>query len=114
MDWFVATFREASTNMHSQDDSNLNVSKDSKPVSVPVFNCIVYVSRSDTGTRARVANLAGLEAVGVTERDVLGKLIPAFKQRVSELMTNGTAIPWIDPPSPAEPGEQIRFVPVHL
>jgi len=101
--------------MQPQDGSELNVSKDSKPVGVPVFNCIVYVSPSDGGgVRARVANLAGLEFSAASEREAFGKLVPAFKKRVSELMQSGTEIPWIEPPSPAEPGEQMRFVPVHL
>jgi hypothetical protein len=29
-------------------------------------------------------------------------------------MHNGIQIPWIEPPTPAEPGEQQRYIPVHL
>jgi hypothetical protein len=29
-------------------------------------------------------------------------------------MHSETQIPWIEPPTPAEPGEQKRFIPVHL
>lgn len=86
-----------------------------KPADVPVFSCLVYVSpAAGGGVRARVANLAGFECTAASERAALSKLVPAFKQRVGELMQNKTPIPWIDPPSPAEAGEQTRFIPVHL
>lgn len=82
---------------------------------VPVFNCIVYVaSDSDRAIRARVANLSGLECTAVSERAALAKIVPTFKQRIIELMQSGVPIPWIEPPSPPEPGEQQRFIPVHL
>jgi hypothetical protein len=83
-------------------------------ISVPAFACIVYISRSDQGVHARVANFADLQQTGADEREVLGKIVPEFKRRIGELMTAGREIPWIDPPSPIEPGEQKRFVPVHL
>lgn len=86
-----------------------------KPADVPVFNCVVYVSPdADGGVRARVANLPGLGCTAASEREALGKIVTAFKQRVSELMHNETQIPWIEPPTPAEPWEQKRFIPVHL
>jgi hypothetical protein len=83
---------------------------------VPTFGCVVYVAARDGGggVRARVANLSGLECEGDGERAALAKLIPAFKQRISELLAKGAPIPWIEPvPEPAA-GEQRRFVPVHL
>jgi hypothetical protein len=64
--------------------------------------------------RARAANLAGLECTAASEREALAKLIPDFKQRVGEFLDRGAPIPWIEPTPPAEPGEQVRFVPVHL
>jgi hypothetical protein len=95
-------------------DAELNVSGHSQPVQVPVFSCLVYVSHSDAGVRARVANLPGLEFTAGSERAALGKLVPAFKKTVAEAMQSGTPIPWIDPPTPIEPGEQVRYIPVHL
>ena len=87
----------------------------SKPADVPVFDCIAYVSPdADGGVRARVANLPGLECTAASEREALGKLVAAFKQRVSELTQSETPIPWIDPPAPAESEEMQRFIPVHL
>ena len=81
---------------------------------VPVFSCLVYVSQQEGGVRARVANLAGIEFIAGTERAALGKIVPAFKQRLVEFMQGDEPIPWVEPPSPIEPGEQKRFVPVHL
>ena len=81
---------------------------------VPAFTCLVYVRASDGAVTARVANLAGLQASGASERDVLAKIIPAFKKRVAEIVSAGDAIPWIDPPQAPDQGEQKRIVPVHL
>jgi len=92
-----------------------NVSHHAKPTDVPVFSCIVYVSPdAGGGVRARVANLADLGCIAASEREALGKIVAAFKQRVGDLMHSETPIPWIEPPMPAEPGELIRFIPVHL
>jgi hypothetical protein len=82
---------------------------------VPVFNCLVYVTSIEGGqVRARVANLAGLACIASSERIALTKIVPEFKQRVAELHRAGAPIPWLDPPLALEPGEQKRFVPVHL
>jgi len=101
--------------MAPRQEVDLNVGAHSKRADVPVFNCIVYVSQqAGGGVRARVANLPGLECTAASEREALGKIVPAFKQRVGEQMRGETPIPWIDPPNPAEAGEQVRFIPVHL
>ena len=93
----------------------MQISDQSRPGDVPVFSCIVYVSADALGgTRARVANLPGLECTAASEREALAKIVPAFKQRVAELVRSETSIPWIEPPLAAEPGEQKRFIPVHL
>ena len=98
-----------------RDDVDLNVSDRAQRVDVPVFNCIVYVSpAAGGGVRARFANLPGLEVTAASEREALGKIVPAFKRRIVELMQSKTQIPWIDPPAAAEAGEQTRFIPVHL
>ncbi len=95
--------------------AKLDVSAASTPLEVPVFNCLVYVSRKvEGGVRARVANLAGLRCEAGSEREALATIVPAFKQRVAELTAGGIPIPWIDPPEAADPDEQTRFIPVHL
>jgi hypothetical protein len=81
---------------------------------VPAFTCIVYVSRANGEVSARVANLDGIQAAAASERAVLAKVIPAFKKRVSDLLSGGEEIPWIDPPETPLEGEQKRIVPVHL
>ena len=82
---------------------------------VPVFNCVVHVLRDASGNvSARVANLPNLVCTGATERDALAKIVKEFKQYLKQLADTGTAIPWVDPPSPKEASEQSRFIPVHL
>ena len=98
-----------------REDAELNTNNRLKPSDVPVFNCIVYICPdSGGGVRARVANLPGLECKAASERDALSKIVPAFKQRVGELMRSNTPIPWIEPPASAESDEATRHIPVHL
>lgn len=86
-----------------------------KPANVPVFNCIVHISpNADGGVRARVVNLSGFDCVAPSERQALAEIVPAFKQRIAELMQSETPIPWIEPPPQAQPGEHTRLIPVHL
>ncbi len=84
--------------------------------SVPVFNCIVILNRDTTTGRltARVANLAGITAEGNAERELLMVLTKHFKSYVQGCLQRNQAIPWIDPPETPQPGEQQRFIPVHL
>lgn len=84
------------------------------PISVPVFNCVVYILRDDDGVSARVANLEGIEFRGNSEPEVLRRVVTAFKECVASLHGNGETIPWIDPPARIEAGEQQRLIPVHL
>lgn len=87
----------------------------SKLKDVPVFNCIVYVSdEPGGGLKARVATLSGVACSARIEREALGKIVSAFKQRVAELTQSGTLIPWIEPPSPIEAHERKRLIAVHL
>ncbi|MFP6614400.1 MAG: NAD(P)H-binding protein [Pirellulales bacterium] len=100
---------------HLGSATDLHVSDQWHSVDVPVFGCIVYVSSDDRGgVRARVANLAGLDCTATTEREALAKIVPAFKQRIAELLQSKAAIPWIDPPVLLESDERKRFIPVHL
>jgi hypothetical protein len=105
--------QSAETRQHKGVDLSTGVH--AKAADIPVFNCIVYVSsHASGGVRARVANLPGLEFTAGSEREALAKIVPAFKQSVAELMQSQTPIPWIEPIAAAEPGEQKRFIPVHL
>lgn len=98
-----------------QHDNSSNQEDPLKPVEVPVFSCIAYLSQKQaSGVHARVANLAGLECDAASEREALSKLVPQFKQRVAELTASKKPIPWIEPPSPKQDDEQVRLIPVHL
>ena len=81
---------------------------------VPTFNCIVHVSSTPEGVKARVANLDGIEFVAYDERTALSKVVPAFKAKVQQFLNDQVAIPWQEPPHAVEDGEQARFIPVHL
>ena len=99
----------------SESKPPLSLHDASQGPDVPTFSCIAYLSKREDGrTRGRVANLAGIECVGASEREVLSKLIPAFKKQVTEFMQNDGAVPWIDPPVAREPDEQRRIIPAHL
>ena len=83
--------------------SRRKVSSSALPA-VPVFNCVVYLAtRPDGRVHARIANLAGLECDGQSERAVLQSIVAAFKRRLVELQATQTQISWITPPLPAEP-----------
>lgn len=83
---------------------------------VPVFTCVVILTRDETTGRlsARAANLPEITAEGNAERELLLLLTRRFKARVQECLQDKQPIPWIDPPEVPMPGEQQRFIPVHL
>ena len=84
-----------------------------RPEAVPVFNCVVYVSRADGRVRARSAHLADLSADSASERDALRAVATAFKQRAAEAHARGESLD-LDEPLPKEAGESERLIPVHL
>lgn len=80
----------------------------------PVFNCIVHVVADGGVVVARVANLAGIEARGRTEREALAQIVPTFKTRLAAHVAAGEAIPWLNPPTPLAASETQRLIAVHL
>ncbi len=99
---------------NSDNPNSLGITGDSKP-NVPVYTCLVYVHKNDDATvTGRVANLAGIDAKGSSERDVLGKVVREFKSQVFKMHEEGREIPWLVPPQPIKDNEQVRSVPVHL
>lgn len=99
---------------NSNASNSLETTGDSQPA-VPTFACIAYVRKQDDGTIAgRVANLAGIEATGNAERDVLSKLLREFKSQVSKMHAEGQSIAWVEPLPPPLEGEQRRSIPMHL
>ena len=83
-------------------------------VDVPAFPCIVHLAVQDGVYRGRVANLAGIEVVASSEREMLGKIVPLFKRTVAEIHERGDSIPWITPVPEPKPTEIKRFIPVHM
>lgn len=84
-------------------------------MNVPVFTCIVYLLRNEDGTvQGRVANLPDLAYIASNEREAMAKIVKEFKLRIQQSLADGSLIPWIDPPSPNLPEEQVRLIPVHL
>jgi len=82
---------------------------------VPVFRCVVYLSRTESGqVHAVVANLADLQVTAGSERSALQRIVPAFKKRVIQFKQEGKEIPWIDPPTAIRPDQDKRVVPIHL
>ena len=87
-----------------------------KAGSVPVFNCLACLSPPDAEgwITARCSNLSGIVVRGKTQREALAALVAEFKAAVSRYHAAGQPIPWSEPPSAPEPGEQQRWIAVHL
>ena len=101
--------------MHEHSEPKSPADLASVPAPVPVFNCVVYLATCpDGGVHARIANLAGLECDGPSERAALQSIVAAFKKRLAELQATQAQIPWIEPPLTAETGERVRLIGVHL
>jgi len=83
---------------------------------VPVYNCVVIVSPRDAAgqVRARCATVAGIDASGQSEREALAQVVAAFKATITRHLAAELPIPWVDPPAQPGPGEQQRFIAVHL
>ena len=104
---------DSGTAKPSSDSDKLPMT-DRPPRDVPVFSCLVYVSKHADGLHARVANLAEISATGRSEREVLGEIVRAFKQHVNDHLAKEGQIPWLDPVLPLAAQEQKRLIPVHL
>lgn len=81
---------------------------------VPVFDCHILLSKNDDGSLTGVvSNLPEVHGTAQNERDLLRKLMNEFKASVSRYTADGKTIPWQETRKPA-PGEQQRWIPVHL
>lgn len=99
------------------DSNPLRLIPDAELNPVPVFNCIVILSKpeSDGSRTGRVANLQGQISVsGNGEREILTAIVKKFKAIAVECTQQNKEIPWLDPPETPAKGESQRFVPVHL
>lgn len=91
------------------------------PADVPAFPCVVYLRREAGSVIGRVVNLDAGDESGdalsiraASEREVLSKLVPRFKQHVAKLHAGGETIPWIDSLPELASDEVKRFIPIHL
>lgn len=86
------------------------------PTEVPVYNCRVYVApQNEQGiVVARAAALADVVGRGESEREALQQVVASFKAKIGQLREQQQDIPWIEPASPPGPGEQERWLAVHL
>ena len=80
----------------------------------PAFGCIVYFCVRDGVYRGRVANLAGIQETGSSQRELLGKIVRRFQSEISGSLNAGTDPNWIDPLPAKNEDEQKLFLPVHL
>lgn len=83
---------------------------------VPVFDCQVILSPPDSSGNltGRVAALPEVTATGANERDVLIRIVSDFKARLRKHLAADEPIPWLAEPQTPGPGEQQRWIPVHL
>jgi len=86
------------------------------PQNVPVYNCLVAVApRNSEGlVRARALQVDGIVVFAKTEPEALKGVVTAFKKLVSQAVTTSEELPWRKDAIPMEPGEQQRFIAVHL
>lgn len=84
--------------------------------SPPVYNCHAILTAPDAEgwIAARCSNLPGLVVRGKSQREALAALVAAFKAEVSRQAAAGQAIPWSASPAKPAPGEQQRWIAVHL
>jgi hypothetical protein len=81
-----------------------------------VANCIVNIGRDDSDGLfvARVANFAGIEERGQTERQALAAAVAAFKAQMASCDAAGKTLPLLKIPVEAKPGEKQLLIAVHL
>lgn len=86
------------------------------PTGVPVYNCLALVSPRDAQglVHVRAANLSDLRTSGPTEREALQHLVGAFKIIITQSLAEGRDVPLLATPHEPLPGEQQRFIAVHL
>ncbi|WP_417849813.1 hypothetical protein [Thalassoglobus sp.] len=82
--------------------------------SVPVYDCHVLIGKLDDGTLTGiVSNLPEITATASNERDLLRKISTDFKTRIVKYAEANEEIPWQEKQKPG-PGQQQRWIPVHL
>ncbi len=100
----------------AKDGPSDRVKKLGPPQNVPVFNCLVAVSpRNAEGLiLARAIQVDGISATAKTEPEALKAIVAAFKSLAGKCAAAGEEIPWLKESLPLGPGDQQRFIAVHL
>lgn len=96
-----------------QDELRVNVIGEGE--AIPVYNCMVIISRLDNGEiHGQVANLDDIEATAKTEREILEKVVKTFKKTIGKYLEAKQPIPWLDSPMKPAKDQVERLIPVHL
>lgn len=105
-----------SNQVHGPSQGAARVKKLGPPQDVPVFNCLVAVSpRNGEGLIvARAIQVDGITVTAKTEPEALKGVVAAFKKLAAECTAGGNEIPWRKESHPLQPGDQQRFIAVHL
>jgi len=83
----------------------------------PVYDCraiLTLPTGAEHTYHAVAGNLPEVTGSGATERDCLRDRVTKFKARLQEYRAAGKEVPWTDPPIAPTPGQQQRWIPVHL
>jgi predicted RNase H-like HicB family nuclease len=101
-----------SNKLHPQSAGQAN----SAAGDVPVYNCHARLSPPDVEgwITGRCCNLPEIQARGKTQREALAGLVAAFKAAITRYRNAGQSIPWTEAPAKAGPGEEERWIAVHL
>lgn len=94
-----------------QDEQRLPMAK---PEAIPVFSCVIYVSRTAGEVVARNGHWTDLCCRAANERDAIRQLVAEFKQRAAAAHEAGERLPFDDEPAEKRDDEVVRLAPVHL
>jgi hypothetical protein len=92
------------------------ISSDRPPADVPVYNCHVLVAPRDAEgwIVARASALPEVMGRGRSEREALANVVAAFKAAIIRSTAVGGQVAWSAQPLAPQPGDQERWIAVHL
>jgi hypothetical protein len=102
--------------MTKPDEHNPAVRMLHPPQAIPVFGCQVIVTPASAGApwRGRCANYIGIDVTGANERAVLQEFVKAFKSLATTKLEKQEKLNERTPPETPLPGEQLRWIAIHL
>ena len=71
------------------------------PESIPVFNCVLFVRRENSGVVARVANVKDMVFTATSEREAIQQAVTRFKDYLKKTTAEGrsrTCLKALGPP----------------